>query len=59
MGYGRAATTAAWSTCSNSDFAKWYENKGHRCLKSGTGGAPVIPSDGRSRLTLTPVLDEI
>ena len=55
MGYGRAASTRAWSTCSNSDFAEWYKNKGHRCLKSGTGGPPVIPSDGRSRLNLTPV----
>ena len=55
MGYGRAASTRAWSTCSNSDFAEWYKSKGSRCLKSGAGRDPDLPNDGRSRLNfLTP-----
>ena len=29
----------AWSTCSNSDFEKWYRAGGHKCLKSGAGGS--------------------
>jgi len=24
--------TRAWSSCSNSDFAKWYQTLGHQCL---------------------------
>jgi len=30
MSYGDHPKT--WSTCSNQDFAKWYQNVGHRCL---------------------------
>jgi len=45
MGYGRAANTRAWSTCSNSDFAEWYKSKGSRCLKSGAGRDPDLPNN--------------
>ena len=29
------AVPIAWSTCSNSDFAKWYRSDGHKCLRPG------------------------
>ena len=33
-----SASPIAWSTCSNSDFSKWYRRDGHSCLRPGTGG---------------------
>jgi len=33
-----SASPIAWSTCSNSDFSKWYRRDGHACLKPGAGG---------------------
>jgi len=56
MSYGSKQTPSnpstspiAWSTCSNSDFAKWYRRDGHACLRPGAGGGSGGGSEGCGR----------
>ena len=44
-----SASPIAWSTCSNSDFSKWYRRDGHACLKPGAGGGGGGGGEGTGR----------
>ena len=33
-----------WSTCSNSDFAKWFQAVGHHCLNEKSPASNVVKS---------------
>ena len=44
----------SWSTCSNSDFAKWYRSADGHCLRPGAGNGGG--SEGRSLPDLNPEL---
>ena len=66
MSYGSKQTPSnpstspiAWSTCSNSDFAKWYRRDGHACLRPGAGGGSGGGSEGMSLPSFTPELFQV